>query len=124
MSHGRFRTEHDVAMYVAQGCLVGPDALKMGWPSLHIVKFTTRMKSAGVNLLGIVSKRASRILMPERAEVTPETTSLLNKVCFFRYAHSDVLSVRACLFLQLTCLRTETRSAACARVLRHSRRCM
>lgn len=81
---------------MVQGSLVGADAPKIGWPSLHIVKFSTTMKSVGVNLLGIVSKRASRVLKPtNQAEIrtggrgvgmNPQISSLVGKVCFCRWA--------------------------------------
>ena len=63
-----------------------------------------------MNLLGIVSKRASRILLPteEVVDGSHQLASLLNTVCYFRYVHTyDSSYLRSRLVLQLMCLQAE-----------------
>lgn len=76
-----------------QGCLSGADALQVGWPSLQIVKFSTSMQSVGVNVLGIVARRATRVLalVFEKDGFSEDATSVLGKICSFRCGSSRAL---------------------------------
>jgi hypothetical protein len=74
-----------------QGCRYGTDAPSEGWPSLHVIPFSTDMADLSVNVLGVPSRHLTRALFPEDASVpaskAPEIAeAFVGNVCFVRYA--------------------------------------
>jgi hypothetical protein len=96
-----------VTQVLMQGCHSGAESHLVGWPSLQIIQFATSLQSVGVNVLGIVARRATRVLVPEcKLQAADEgATAKLGKICSFRCApmlHSAG-SHLACLARQPRC---------------------
>lgn len=67
-----------------QGCLYEKDAPQVGWPTLQLFSFYTQLKAVNVNVLGITSRKKTRILKPQDEIALAEEAGsrLAGRICF------------------------------------------
>lgn len=67
-----------------QGCLSGANAPQVGWPTLKLLPFSTELKAININVLGITSKKKTRLFIPDYGAEVAETaaTRLGRGICY------------------------------------------
>lgn len=90
LCRGRSATPASSLPGAMQGCLHGASAPQVGWPTLQLITFATELKAANVNVLGITSRKKTRLIKPAvEAETAEEAAGRLSgRICFVKYATS------------------------------------
>lgn len=62
----------------------GVNAPQVGWPTLQLVPFVTELKAVNVNVLGITSRKKTRIVQTQGDDDTAEEAArkLTGRMCF------------------------------------------